>query len=224
MVLATTILFGVGPSLLWLWLVHRHDDHEREPWLLVLSALAAGAAVTACVLWTQPMLATWFGVTDPAVDAFLVTALGEESWKWLALVPFLLHREVDEPLDGAVYGAAVGLGFAAVENVLYALATGDGTVLLPRAFTSTLVHAACTGCLGFCCALVKLARLGRAGAAVWLVLGLPLAVALHGTYDLYLIREPAHTTISLLVVLPAALVLFALKVRWARARSPRYHP
>ena len=29
---------GFAPSLLWIWLVHRHDDHEREPVLLVLAA------------------------------------------------------------------------------------------------------------------------------------------------------------------------------------------
>jgi hypothetical protein len=30
--------------------------------------------------------------------------------------------------------------------------------------------------------------------------------------------------VSLLLVLPVALLLFALKVRWARSRSPHYHP
>lgn len=218
------IPLGVGPCLFWLWLVERHDDHEREPWWLIALALALGALSTYGVLWLRPWLDALFAPdVQAAVDAFVVTAVGEELWKLAALVPLLCMRELDEPLDGIVYGAAVGLGFAGIENIYYAQQGGDVQLLLQRAFTATLQHGACTGCLGFCWAQGKLRRFGR-GTFAWLGGGLLLAVLLHGSYDLFLDGDCARALVSLLVVLPTALLLFALKVRWARSRSSHYHP
>ena len=217
------IPLGVGPCLFWLWLVSRHDNHEREPWLLIALALGLGALSTLGVLWLRPWLEEVFDPLTPIVDAFVVTALAEEAWKLAALVPLLCMNELDEPLDGIVYGAAAGLGFAGLENIFYAQQAGSVDLLLQRAFTSTLAHAACTGCLGFCWAQGKLRRLGR-GTIPWLVGGLLIAVVLHGCYDLFLDGGRGRALVSLLIVLPVALLLLALKVRWARSRSPHFHP
>ena len=217
------ILLGAGPCLVWMVLIHRHDDHEAEPWSLVFLAMALGALSTAGVLWTWPHLEAAFASNHAVVHAFCVTALGEEGWKLIALLPLLLHSELDEPLDGAVYGAAVGLGFAGVENVIYAGHFGDVALLLQRAFTATLVHAACSGCLGFCLAVGKLHGLGR-GRVFWCLLGLGIAIPVHGVYDLYLDGDRGHMLVSLLLVLPTALFLLGFKINWARARSHHYHP
>jgi hypothetical protein len=60
------------------------------------------------------------GLADLAGGS-ITAPLVEETWKGLAvLIVFLLfHKEFDSILDGIVYGAIVGLGFAATENVLY---------------------------------------------------------------------------------------------------------
>lgn len=217
------IPLGVGPCLVWLWLIHWHDDHEREPWSHLLLALAFGALSVCGVLWTRPMLEDWIDPATTLGTAFLVTALGEEAWKLVALLPLLCMAELDEPLDGAIYGAAAGLGFAGVENVFYSQWGGDAMLMLQRAFTSTLLHAACSGSLGFAYAMVKLHRVGRA-TPVWLIGGFALAVTVHGLYDHYLEGDRARAMVSLMGVLPAGLWLFTLKIRWARSRSPRYHP
>lgn len=223
MPLAVAVALAALPSLFWLWAIVRHDDHEREPWHLVALALATGAVATAGVLWLRPALEGWLAPMSPAFDAFVVTALAEEAWKLAALLPLLCLRELDEPLDGIVYGAAVGLGFATVENVFYAQLTGDVGVLLQRASTATLLHAACSACLGLCCAEGKLRRLGL-GTGLWLLLGLTIAVGAHGCYDLFLSGSDAQAYVSLLLVLPTALGLLAVKVRWARSRSHQFHP
>lgn len=223
MSLAFAIGVGVVPCFLWLWTVLRHDDHEREPWGLVVLAVALGAAATFGVVWLRPLLEARFAPASPALDAFVITALGEEAWKLLALLPLLLHREADEPLDGGVYGAAVGLGFAGAENVFFAQQGGDAWLALQRSFTATLMHAACTGCLGIAWAEGKLRRFG-AGAVAWLAFGLGVAVGLHGLYDLLLTGDRMQALLSLLGVLPAALLLLTIKVRWARRRSAEFHP
>ena len=220
---ALAILVAVVPCVFWLWTVCRHDDHEREPWGLVVLALALGAAAPFGVLWLRPTLVDWFAPVSPAVDAFVVTALAEELWKLAALLPLLLWREADEPLDGAVYGAAVGLGFAGCENVFFVGATADAWLALQRAFTATLLHAACTGCLGLAWAEGKLRRFGG-GSLAWLAFGLVVAVGLHGLYDLYLTGDRVQALVALLGVLPGGLALLTVKIRWARRRSERFHP
>jgi RsiW-degrading membrane proteinase PrsW (M82 family) len=216
------VTLTVVPSLGWLLLIVRHDDHEREPWYLIALAAVLGAAATAGVLWLRPMLEDWL---EPSrvVDAFVVTAASEEGWKLLALLPLACLPELDEPLDGVVYGAAVGLGFATAENLLCPAYHADASLLLQRASTSTLLHAAATGCLGLCVAEGKLRRFGLPTGA-WLAFGVAVAVGAHGLYDLFLTGDRAQALLALLLVLPAAVTLLATKVHWARSRSREFHP
>ena len=220
----STIVAGFAPSLFWLWLVHRRDDHEREPILLVLAAMVLGSGSAMLVLWLRPWLETTWGL-GRAVDAFLVTALAEEIAKTLFVLPILWMREVDEPLDGIVYGVAAALGFAGVENTLWADSSHQLEVVLDRAFTSTLLHAGCTGSIGFAIVCFKLRAFGPAHRARALLLLLPLcAVLLHGAYDWCLIADVPQVRLALMAVLPLTLILLWVKMSWARARSESYHP
>lgn len=236
MAIGLAILLATAPCLFWLLAVLRHDDHEREPWAMVCAAVAVGACVPWAVLQLRPVLEAWCDPVTPVVDAFVVTALGEELCKLFVLLPLLWLREVDEPLDGGVYGAAVGLGFAACENVLFVrfVAAVDGdpvvdpaTLALQRVFTATLLHAACSGLAGLLLVRTRFHRKlpGGCGRAIaWLVGGFAAVVVLHGAYDLLLSGSRAREVVALLGVLPAALVLLTVKLRWARRRSPAFHP
>ncbi|HLA64109.1 MAG TPA: PrsW family intramembrane metalloprotease, partial [Rhodothermales bacterium] len=69
-------------------------------------------------------LAIAMGATDDAamaITAVFVAPVVEESLKGAALLALVLRRrdEFDGPVDGIVYGALVGLGFAMTENALY---------------------------------------------------------------------------------------------------------
>ena len=60
---------------------------------------------------------TLFGTT---VQAFLVAAVPEETFKLLALwIVLRKNPYFDEHFDGIVYAVCVGLGFAATENIFY---------------------------------------------------------------------------------------------------------
>lgn len=110
-----------------LWVVRRLDRNEKEPWRLVMVAVAWGGVVaTALVIWANTLVdqvATSHLVPGPGLNA--VTAYGagffEEIAKGLAvLLLFLVMRdEFDDVVDGIVYGAAVGLGFNFMESILY---------------------------------------------------------------------------------------------------------
>lgn len=220
-------IFGFAPGVFWLWYFRHKDDLEPEPrhWLILNFVLGA---VSAClVLVLRPFLDPLLQAVPVAqhrllVDAFVVTAGGEEFLKLSALfVGAYCSRHLSEPLDGVVYGIAVALGFASAENVMYLLrADGDLSVVLLRAFTAVLGHAAFTGSAGFFFGVAKF------GSARWrpllMSLGAGIAIGLHGAYDYFLFREDRTSPLGLLVVLPLGLVLLGLKIRWARARSHLY--
>ncbi|MFT4512025.1 MAG: hypothetical protein ACI89X_000649 [Planctomycetota bacterium] len=56
------------------------------------------------------------------------------------------------------------------------------------------------------------------------MLAIAVSVLLHGLYDFYLSGGRGHARISLLLVLPVALMLLLVKLRWVRRRSHHYHP
>jgi RsiW-degrading membrane proteinase PrsW (M82 family) len=217
-----------APGAFWLWRFRHHDDLEPEPALLTLLVFGLGCLSVMPILWLRPTYEAWIddatGTTRNLLDCFLVTALPEEGCKLLAfLLGAWLWSEFDEPLDGVVYGVSAGLGFASLENFLYLRMSGEPLVIFYRAFTATVAHAVFTGGLGFCLARARFGG-SRFPGWLWALGGLALAVALHGAYDFFLVQSQSTGLVSLLLVLPVSVVILQLKVRWARAQSPIYHP
>ncbi|HLB44742.1 MAG TPA: PrsW family glutamic-type intramembrane protease [Candidatus Limnocylindrales bacterium] len=114
----------VVPVALAIWLL---DLFEREPISLVAAAfvwggiVAAGLAITTNTALLEA-LAKLFGPDFAQTWGVAVVAPPvEETFKYLGVVVIYLiaRSEIDDLFDGFVYGAIVGLGFAAVENVTY---------------------------------------------------------------------------------------------------------
>ncbi len=71
---------------------------------------------------------------------FFGVALVEEGFKWLAMyLTTRRNKNFNSLFDGVIYSVFVSLGFAAIENVLYALDYGWSTALV-RAFTAVPGH------------------------------------------------------------------------------------
>jgi RsiW-degrading membrane proteinase PrsW (M82 family) len=111
------------------------DLYEREPMSLVLGALLWGA-VAATVLsgianqgWG--LVVARLGGPEFAArwTAALTAPLVEETTKaaGVVLIYLIARREMDDVMDGFVYGAMVGLGFAVVEDVFYFVAIFGGS-------------------------------------------------------------------------------------------------
>ena len=110
-----------------LFAIYILDLFEREPLTLILAAfvwggiVATGLAITVNTNLLE-VLAKLFGPNFAQTWGVAIVAPPvEETLKYLGVVMiFLIARtEIDDLFDGFVYGAVVGLGFAAVENVQY---------------------------------------------------------------------------------------------------------
>jgi len=125
------LLYGL-PLFLAIYLL---DLYEREPMSLVLGALAWGA-VAATVLsgianegWGLVVARVGGPVFAAEWTAALTAPFVEETLKLsgVVLIYLIARDEMDDMMDGFVYGAMVGLGFALVEDVFYFIAIFGGT-------------------------------------------------------------------------------------------------
>ncbi len=122
-----SLLGATIPTIFLVWLIWWADRYEREPARLLIAAFVWGAlpaivlAVITELLLSMPIDETvlWGRLTSVAVIAPVV----EELIKGMALLGllFFTRSEIDDILDGIIYGALVGAGFAMTENFFYFL-------------------------------------------------------------------------------------------------------
>ena len=217
-------LTGAIPALLAMAYVDRLDAKRPEPRATLRRVALAGALSTIpCVIAGLVLMAFAppKGTYAHALyESFAVAGGVEELAKVLVVYWFVWHKpEFDERLDGIVYAARAGLGFALVENVLYLLSAEDMagfvTIYLLRAFLAVPGHAIWAGIMGYYAARRRLD-----GDGPGLVGGLLAAVVLHGSYDAVIfLGEPLraaglHSTATLLLVgLPVSIIGAALYLR-----------
>ena len=135
--------------------------------------------------------------------SFVIAAFPEEAAKMASVLLFAWRRpEFDERMDGIVYGARAGLGFALVENVAYLMLMPASlaeyvAIFIGRAVLAVPGHATWGGIMGYFAA-----RRRFDGRGPGLLGGYLLAVALHGLYDAWLFATPVaigagHTWLTL---------------------------
>lgn len=131
LLLASVLAFV--PTLVYALLIWWLDRYEKEPVPLLLVAFiwgalpAIGLAFVLEMATDIPLQQIMLPSQAEMAGAGLLAPLIEEAAKAVILVVLLLayRREFDNVLDGVIYGAMVGLGFAFVENVLYFLNAGE---------------------------------------------------------------------------------------------------
>ncbi len=170
------------------------DRYDREPWTVVFSVFLWGMVIA-------PALVTLIGIVGDVGASVLATVgvrpLIEELAKGLGiLMVILFSRHFDNPTDGLVYGTAVGLGFAMTENLFYGfsvvpvLARGDAlSLVLGRTVFTAGVHALASSAVGAGLGFGRTSG-GRVGSVSWALLGLGVAVALHGGWNLAVVNMP----------------------------------
>jgi len=186
---------AIAPALLLLWLVIAADSRPEPP-RVVWMCVALGAVSVVPVAWVElwllhHMLFSINPLVAAGQNALWVAAVPEETAKVGVIAAVALKsRDFDEPMDGVVYGAAVGLGFAAVENFLYVTQNANLiAVAILRGITSVPFHGAVGAIAG---AYMASARFGGAlGAhrhygwprARLFVLAWLIPVVLHALFD-----------------------------------------
>jgi RsiW-degrading membrane proteinase PrsW (M82 family) len=128
MALLVAVPLAFIPAFFFSWFIYWLDRYEKEPrWLLFMAFFWGGfvaiiGALIGSLILDVGITAVLRDETLAEIASGSITApFVEEFWKGLAILVIVLifRREFDSILDGIVYGAIAGLGFAATENVLY---------------------------------------------------------------------------------------------------------
>jgi RsiW-degrading membrane proteinase PrsW (M82 family) len=115
---------AVAPALLVLWLVIAADERPGPPAKVWTAFLLGAASISLLGLARAPFLSilsapenSWLA---QALHSIFGVAAPEEIVKIFVIVMVSARRRrFADPMDTVVYGAAVGLGFAAYENLAY---------------------------------------------------------------------------------------------------------
>jgi len=190
MVLVSVLAAAIAPGIALLAYFYWKDRYDAEPLPMVLRMFLTGILIVVPIMIVQRGLTMIWG-ESPLTFSFITSAGVEEFFKWFVLYHIIYnHTEFDEPYDGIVYAVAVSLGFATLENVLYAfLQPATFGTLMMRALLPVSGHALFGVFMGYSLGRAKFS----AGSKVrlHLMLALLLPVLWHGIYDYMMLSVPS---------------------------------
>jgi RsiW-degrading membrane proteinase PrsW (M82 family) len=194
------LLVGLLPALVFLGALLYFDSYQLVPLRAVLLTICVGGLCAGLAWLVNRQIESSFAISHSALSRY-VAPLVEEFLK--ALVPVLLLRthRIGFLVDAAIFGFAVGTGFALVENA-YLLQVESRTnmvVWIVRGFGTAIMHGGCTALFAVIAAALSETRVHV--AARDLLPGLLLAVLTHSLYNHFFL-SPLLSTALILIVLP----------------------
>ena len=211
------IALGVLPSVIWLSIYLREDEHP-EPNRFILKTFFLGALLAPVAAGIEFLLID--AVRNFSLPAVLVNFLiffvfigiVEEYCKFLAVRIGMLKNPVfDEPTDAMIYLIVAGLGFAALEYVLAIFHFIEGNanifgeafeITALRFLSSTLLHVLASAIVGY-----YLAQSYFFSRKYSIIQGLIIAGFLHGAYNVLTISSNSFQKIQ-----PTLIVIILLGV------------
>ena len=171
----------IGPIVYVIYLAETHLLPDKPLNLVITFLLAAAIGIPLAYV-----VETWLGVRHGALESSLLVGVIEETAKVVGVVWLLRRATARFQMDGVIYGAAAGMGFAAFETALYGWFRVDDvstlfSVLWLRAVLSPFGHGTWTAII---CAAIWRQR--ESGAPLWdfhTAGAFALSVGLHTVWD-----------------------------------------
>jgi RsiW-degrading membrane proteinase PrsW (M82 family) len=194
---------GLLPVLCFLAILLYLDSYKLVKLRAVIAVVASGVVVAGACYFVNGYL---LRVTAIDLTSFTryIGPVTEELGKALVIVALIRAHRIGFLVDAAIFGFAVGTGFAIVENIYYQLLVRDAGIgtWIVRGFGTAIMHGGATAIF----AVMSLAMLERAHKATLAAFlpGFALAVALHSAFN-HMYVSPRLSTLAVLVVLPPIL-------------------
>ncbi len=196
------IAFGFFPVLLFLFCLFMLDSFKLVS-IRVLALCAAWGIVSAALAFLLNTGLDRLFYFDFEVLSRYVAPVTEEVVKVAFLLLIVAKRHAGFMIDAAIYGFAIGTGFALAENTWYYMHLGaDFHVVLAivRGFGTAIMHGGTVAV----CAIILLEGVQRSGNLVITgVVGLFVAILLHSVFN-HFIFDPLLQAILIVVFLPVA--------------------
>ena len=198
-------LVSLLPVMLFLGALVFLDSYKLVTFRSVLVAVAAGVASAAIASGIAGVVT---GVLEaPAVPySRYIAPVVEECLKAVLPVWLLARKRIGFLVDAAVYGFAVGAGFALLENVTYLFTVSDSNPLLwlVRGLGTALMHGGVTAMVAVLGRSMLERKSGNLGAAV--VPGLIGAIAIHSIFN-HFFMSPVTSAFATVVGVPVVMAV-----------------
>ncbi len=213
------VIFGLAPSIIWLFYFLRKDSHPENNFQVLKIFIYGAVTVLPAALIQFGIFETVGFIQPSTLKTFLMMFFGvamiEESLKYLVVRDKIMHSpHFDEPMDLPLYMIVSALGFAAIENILaivgpnpISLSLGK-TIMISffRFVSAVFLHALASGTFGFFAALAIYKPKERKKL---LLMGFSIAVFLHGLYNfsIMVVEGSVRFLIPFLILMNLALIL-----------------
>jgi RsiW-degrading membrane proteinase PrsW (M82 family) len=156
---------------------------------------------------------------NPFVEELLIVGPVEEFSKFIIFIVLTgMMKSIKEPRDGILQAASVAMGFALVENIIYAFRYGY-TVLIVRSFLTILGHMSYAVIWGFTWGATAYTSAGtnKTTDRYIIIPSLILAALFHGTYNALL--DYGYPLFAIIVNL-TTMSLFFIIYNYVKDNSP----
>ncbi len=168
------------------WKIYRYDRFEKEPWLMLLLTVGLGFLLMKLVGVAEDEV---LGRLHLAASAFaakaVIVATLEDSAKLLVvlLIARFFPRQINDPLDGIIYGTFAGLGAAVAESLMYLSFAPTTFSTLGAELTRLFAHSLMGGVAGFAVGIGARPDRARIPHPLLVAGCLLVSVAVHFAWD-----------------------------------------
>ena len=129
-------------------------------------------------------------IAEHVFQSFFRAAFLEEGIKFALLIFFCVRlSDLNEPMDAIVYGAAIGLGYAAIENVGYLMSSNYDAAwsieMVKVRYYALIMHMGFGVLMGFLLSQNLFEERSIFKRRLMLIMSLALPVTFHGIYNYY---------------------------------------
>ncbi|MDH4049197.1 MAG: PrsW family intramembrane metalloprotease [Gammaproteobacteria bacterium] len=203
--LAVHALLGLLPVSCFLAVLMWLDSYKLVRIRWVMAAIGLGCVAAGLSYPVNSVGLTWLQIDFTTYTRYVAPVL-EEALKGIVIVMLIRHNRVGFLVDAAIFGFAVGTGFAILENLFYLQLLPEtqlGTWIV-RGFGTAFMHGGATAIF----AVVSHALVGQKTTLglIAFVPGFIGATITHSVFN-HFFFSPILNTLSVLVALPALLVV-----------------
>jgi RsiW-degrading membrane proteinase PrsW (M82 family) len=194
------VLVGLMPVVMFLFALVYLDSYKLIPLRRIVVTIVLGGVVAGASYLINVALLSMVSIDQVAYSRYLAP-LVEELGKALFLVYMIRANRIGFLVDAAIYGFAIGTGFALVENVYYLNILGDVpfAVWIVRGAGTAIMHGGATAIFGILAKTFS-ERSGASRLTSYLP-GFAVAWLVHSVFNHFFL-SPVLSTLGVLIVLP----------------------
>ncbi len=197
-------IISISPVIVFLLALKTLDSFKLVRLKSVLAALLGGfLAAAVCYVINRALLEA--EIFHAGEYSRYIAPVIEEVLKSLLVFRLIVSRRIGFLVDAAIYGFAIGAGFAIIENIYYVRSIPEATIIahIVRGFGTAIMHGGATALFGI---VVKALfdRYGKRAGTIYFA-GIALPIVIHSLFNHFFI-SPTVTALILMLGLPLLMV------------------